>query len=69
VHYQRNDCKDQKNVDEKAAYVKQKEATKPHQNQDDCQDEEHEIATLREIERRPEVSRTISADFYNHNPP
>jgi hypothetical protein len=56
-------------VDEKTAYVKHEKSAKPHENQNNCQDEEHGIATLGEIERRPELSRTIGADFYNHNPP
>jgi hypothetical protein len=36
-------------VDEKAAYVKHEESTKPKEDQDDCQDEEHESATLFEM--------------------
>jgi hypothetical protein len=51
VHDQRDDSEDQKDVDEKAADVEHEKATKPKENQDDCQDQEHESAALLEIER------------------
>jgi hypothetical protein len=37
-------------MDEKTGYMKEKEAARPQNNQNDCQEQKHDVAALPEIE-------------------